>query len=131
MNTYYKVMPIDVLPEESGWYLCHDEDYGSGLASGLDFTLFYFRINDGWYSSELGKYKMNFKEISPKNPYWLKPITLTLQELLSTEEGKEIIREIFGEARSITPDGPFLSSGFVSYPTPDDFIKTNTHDSSK
>jgi hypothetical protein len=99
MNTYYKVMPIDVLPEESGWYLCHDEDYGSGLASGLDFTLFYFRINDGWYSSELGKYKMNFKEISPKNPYWLKPITLTLQELLSTEEGKEIIREVFNAAR--------------------------------
>jgi hypothetical protein len=120
MNTqYYKVMPIDVLPEESGWYavieetddLCPKESWYD--AEEKEFTVYYGSENgEGHYISKVQS--------------WLKPITLTLRELLSTEEGKEIVREIFEDARRITPDTPFSSSGFMSYPTADDFIKTNT-----
>jgi hypothetical protein len=95
MNTpYYKVMPIDVLPEESGHEVYKGDKY-------------------------IG---------------WLKPITLTLQELLQTEEGKEIIREVFNAAREETVYsdtscgrgiGGQLMTSKPSYPTADDFINNN------
>jgi hypothetical protein len=91
MNTqYYKVMPIDVLPEESGHYL----------------------TDNGW------KYiAIRFKNTGYK--YWIKPITLTLHELLQTKEGKDIIREVFNAARE-----PYFNDDFRvwEYPIADDFI---------
>jgi hypothetical protein len=83
MNTpYYKVMPIDVLPEESGHEVYKGDKY-------------------------IG---------------WLKPITLTLQELLQTEEGKEIVREIFEAAQQWE-----ITTGDwkKKLPTADDFINNN------
>jgi cell division protein YceG involved in septum cleavage len=102
MNTqYYKVMPIDVLPEEVGVSF-------TAIKFNGDFFRYLVRGEEGWLRIPFGV------------THWLKPITLTIQELLSTEEGKEIVREIFNAPNLLTVWGKDL------YPTADDFIKTNT-----
>jgi hypothetical protein len=110
MNTqYYKVMPIDVLPEEEGLYMLVGEHNEKELAQFFQGS---FCDADGFVIDHIYK-------------YWLKPITLTLQELLSTEEGKEIVMEVFNALSELNVFGK------EKYPTADDFIKTNIHDSSK
>jgi hypothetical protein len=124
MNTqYYKVMPIDVLPEESGYYgvLINSIDPPTNLWYNKYDNIFQF-------TNEYG----DIVEVIVVG--WLKPITLTLQELLQTEEGKEIIREVFNAAREETVYsdtscgrgiGGQLMTSKPSYPTADDFINNN------
>jgi hypothetical protein len=89
MNTqYYKVMPIDVLPEEHDLYFVMNED-------GLKF--------ESWYHPDLDVWESSDAFFNERVVHWLKPITLTLHELLSTEEGKEIVREVFNAAREENP----------------------------
>jgi hypothetical protein len=106
---YYKVMPIDVLPEESGYYFVKKPN-------GFDKSFYYSLEAKCW--ADLGA------------THWLKPITLTLQELLQTEEGKEIARGIFEKSRIISDIHPDNDIVWMCKNS-DDFIKTNTHDSSK
>jgi hypothetical protein len=107
MNTqYYKVMPIDVLPEEHDLYFVMNED-------GLKF--------ESWYHPDLDVWESSDAFFNERVVHWLKPITLTLHELLSTEEGKEIVREVFNAARE-----PYFNDDFRvwEYPTADNFINT-------
>jgi hypothetical protein len=98
---YYKVMPIDVLPEESGYYFVKKPN-------GFDKSFYYSLEAKCW--ADLGA------------THWLKPITLTLQELLQTDEGKEIVREIFEAAQQWE-----ITTGDwkKKLPTADDFINNN------
>jgi hypothetical protein len=112
MNTqYYKVMPIDVLPEESGYYgvLINSIDPPTNLWYNKYDNIFQF-------TNEYG----DIVEVIVVG--WLKPITLTLQELLQTEEGKEIVREIFEAAQQWE-----ITTGDwkKKLPTADDFINNN------
>jgi hypothetical protein len=97
MNKYYKVMPIDVMPEESGEY---------DVVGLYIYTAYFCAQENQWFVS---KHKENRISLVASK-HWHKPITLTLKELLQTDEGKEIIREVFQKA---------ISRSFASA---DDFI---------
>jgi hypothetical protein len=104
MNKYYKVMPIDVLPQESGRY-----HFCLKASKRYIFTEFNSDFEHRIMFSQLGY------------DHWLKPITLTLHELLQTDEGKEIIREVFKDARRIIWE-PLHQDTVFEYQTADDFI---------
>jgi hypothetical protein len=53
-----------------------------------------------------------------QNRFQLEPVTI--EQILS--EHPEVVKKIFNDARSITPDGLFKYSGHPKYPTAQDYI---------
>jgi hypothetical protein len=98
-------MPIDVMPEKSGWYTVRDDKEWSCM---LHFEL----VIKEWYIRDKHPDFMNMIT------HWHKPINLTLQELLQTDEGKEIIREVFRMSRQVMDDDTWS----FKYQAADDFI---------